>query len=310
MASERVPVPAITPVIENVPLPETAEIPQSLLDPVQQQNRDPASDPFAGSRNGSPRQYASRNHSGASSDQNHITLPPETPRIPNLERYDDEDTHLHGVPVVTRHSTQGPMIPPPVRYPSAEMRPRLARQRTGETGRVSYHPPRSMMDYMTEQKPANIAHRLAPTIEIAMQERDKFALKAKWTGYALNAAIGLQVLLGSLTTGLSAAATSGRSAAIQTTILGGLSTVVASYLARSRGTNEPEQSNAKVKDLEHFIRECRAFEMDHGHVVGNDLDHILIEKRKQLEVLLGNTSSGTEVIPNNDSNRSSKVPPV
>ena len=31
------------------------------------------------------------------------------------------------------------------------------------------------------------------------------------TGYALNAAIGLQVLLGSLTTGLSAVATSGKS---------------------------------------------------------------------------------------------------
>lgn len=58
---------------------------------------------------------------------------------------------------------------------------------------------------------ANIAHRLGPTITIAIEQRDKFALKAKWTGYALNAAIGLQVLLGSLTTGLSAAATSGRS---------------------------------------------------------------------------------------------------
>lgn len=79
---------------------------------------------------------------------------------------------------------------------------------------------------------------------------------------------------------------------LTTLLKGGLSTVVASYLARSRGTNEPEKSNAKVKDLDHFIRECRAFELDHGHIVGNELDHILIEKRKQLEVLLGNTSSG------------------
>lgn len=72
---------------------------------------------------------------------------------------------------------------------------------------------------------------------------------------------------------------------------GGLSTIVASYLARSRGTNEPEKSNAMVKELSHFIRECEAFEMDHGHVVGKEMDHVLFEKRKQLEVLLGHTSA-------------------
>jgi hypothetical protein len=40
---------------------------------------------------------------------------------------------------------------------------------------------------------------------MAMSEKDKYAAKAKMTGYALNAAIGLQVLIGSLITGLSAA---------------------------------------------------------------------------------------------------------
>jgi hypothetical protein len=38
-----------------------------------------------------------------------------------------------------------------------------------------------------------------------MIERDKYALKARLTGYTLNAAIGIQVLLGSLTTAISAA---------------------------------------------------------------------------------------------------------
>lgn len=46
-----------------------------------------------------------------------------------------------------------------------------------------------------------------------MAERDKYALKAKMTGYSLNAAIGMQVILGALTTGLSAA-TTGRQVAL------------------------------------------------------------------------------------------------
>jgi hypothetical protein len=33
-------------------------------------------------------------------------------------------------------------------------------------------------------------------------EKDKYAFKAKLTGYALNAAIGLQIFFGTLTTGL------------------------------------------------------------------------------------------------------------
>ena len=56
-----------------------------------------------------------------------------------------------------------------------------------------------------------VFERLQPTLTVAMAERDKYERKARMTGYALNAAIGLQVLLGSLTTGLSAVATSGKS---------------------------------------------------------------------------------------------------
>ena len=53
---------------------------------------------------------------------------------------------------------------------------------------------------------------------------------------------------------------------------GGFSTIVASYLARARGSNEPELSIARVKDLDQFLRECQAFQMDHGHKVGHDQD--------------------------------------
>jgi hypothetical protein len=70
--------------------------------------------------------------------------------------------------------------------------------------------------------------------------------------------------------------------------IGALSTLVASYLARARGSNEPELSIARTKDLEQFIRECRAFQMDHGHMIGNDLDSDLINFRRRYEELLGN----------------------
>ena len=57
----------------------------------------------------------------------------------------------------------------------------------------------------------SVSARLSATLKDAQSERDKYADKAKFTGLALNVAIGLQVLLGSLTTGLSAVATQGKS---------------------------------------------------------------------------------------------------
>lgn len=57
----------------------------------------------------------------------------------------------------------------------------------------------------------SIKDRLSATLHDAESERDKYTRKAKYTGWALNIAIGLQVLLGSLTTGLSAVATRGKS---------------------------------------------------------------------------------------------------
>jgi len=65
---------------------------------------------------------------------------------------------------------------------------------------------------------------------------------------------------------------------------------VASYLARARGSNEPELSITRVKDLEQFIRECKAFQMDVGHLTGSDHDAKLHSLRDRFEELLGNAN--------------------
>jgi hypothetical protein len=73
-------------------------------------------------------------------------------------------------------------------------------------------------------------------------------------------------------------------------VVGGFSTLVASFLARARGSNEPELSITRVKDLEQFIRECQAFKMDHGHVFGDKYDTELHRFRDRFEELLGNAN--------------------
>jgi hypothetical protein len=143
-----------------------------------------------------------------------------------------------------------------------------------------------------------VGERLQFTLTTAIAERKRYAAKAKWTGYALNVAIGLQVLLGSLTTGLSAFAVSGgTSSARSTTALGAIATLVASYLARARGSNEPELSITRCKDLDQFIRKCKAFQMDHGHIAGNELDNELIGFRHEFEELLGNANGERKLSP-------------
>lgn len=109
-------------------------------------------------------------------------------------------------------------------------------------------------------------------------------------GYTLNTAIGMQVILGALVTGLSSAVAPGK-AAIVTSILGGLSTLVASYLARMRGSREPELSLTRTKDLDHFIRDAEAFQLDHGMVTDSSKDQDLETFRHRFEELLGNNNA-------------------
>ncbi|KAL4071935.1 hypothetical protein V8B97DRAFT_1915489 [Scleroderma yunnanense] len=137
-----------------------------------------------------------------------------------------------------------------------------------------------------------VRYRIQETISEAEKERDFSAQKAKRTNFALNVAVGIQVMLGALLTGLSAV-TVGRQTYVITSILGGVSTLVASYLARSRGSSEPELSIGRVKDLDHFLRDCRAFRTDYGHAIAdqhNDLEQKVEELRHRFEELLGNAN--------------------
>lgn len=65
--------------------------------------------------------------------------------------------------------------------------------------------------------------------------------------------------------------------------------MAASYLARARGSGEPEASIARSKDLEHFKRDCDAFVLDKGHLVGDEHDLMVTSFRRRLEEVLGNT---------------------
>jgi SMODS and SLOG-associating 2TM effector domain len=80
--------------------------------------------------------------------------------------------------------------------------------------------------------------------------------------------------------------------ALATTVLGALTTVVASYLARTRGSNEPELSITRVKDLEKFIRELEAYMLDFGQLTGDDHDAKIIAFRTSFEEILGNNAEG------------------
>ena len=55
-----------------------------------------------------------------------------------------------------------------------------------------------------------------------------------------------------------------------------------------RGSNKPELSITHMKDLVQFVRECDVFQLDRGHVTGNEEDAKPEELRKRFEDLLGN----------------------
>ncbi|KAJ7280307.1 hypothetical protein C8J57DRAFT_1302239 [Mycena rebaudengoi] len=213
-------------------------------------------------------------------------VPPKADSAPSLR--DREPVGYPDLPPPVRHRSLPDTFPehileaPP--FPRPFSLPQNGSQRRSELDWiVPVQPSRDPV------RPKTVEERLQPTIQAARIEREKYELKAKMTGWSLNVAIGLQVALGSLTTGLSAA-TSGRQTSIATTILGGLSTVVASYLARARGSNEPELSITRCKDLEQYIRECEAFLLDFGHTTDNKYDDKIFGLRERFEDLLGNAN--------------------
>lgn len=103
-----------------------------------------------------------------------------------------------------------------------------------------------------------VAARLAPVLEAARRTRQKASRKARHAEYSLNLAIGLQIIIGGLTAGLSAV-TPGRRSQLMNAILGVFATIVSGFLARMRGSGQPELSiNTKrdmdrVSDITHLI---------------------------------------------------------
>lgn len=74
---------------------------------------------------------------------------------------------------------------------------------------------------------------------------------------------------------------------IGVSIMGGASTVLSTYMAKARGSGEPDISRALVTNLEQFIRECEAFSSDHGtQVSGDHLTEKIGWFRERLESLL------------------------
>ncbi|KIM87744.1 hypothetical protein PILCRDRAFT_814458 [Piloderma croceum F 1598] len=221
----------------------------------------------------------------------------ETARIRHLttsgEYYEDTVSGHGSSPIRDpyRRGSGGVGVPPPPRsikeggtYTSGEnVMPPGRRRRSGLDWIIPVEP--NDKPYVPTQRTAG--ERIQPTLDHARREKIKYEKKAMLNGYSLNAAIGLQVILGALITGLSAAIKPEK-VGITTAILGGLSTIVASFLARMRGSGEPELSLRRTKDLDQFIRECEAFQLDRGYVTGPSEDQTLDDFRKRFEDLLGN----------------------
>ncbi|KAF4583919.1 hypothetical protein EYR40_002417 [Pleurotus pulmonarius] len=217
---------------------------------------------------------------------------PNPQNVASVERPDDERGSRGSSPE-HRASQPNPVYP---RYPQRLADPSLTRMNSRRSGIDWIVPVEERKEL--PPRPKSLGERLQKTIDHANIECDKYATRAKVTAYALNIAIGMQVLLGALTTAVSAA-TSGRNTSIATSTLGGLATLVASYLARARGSNEPELSITRVKDLEHFKRECEAFVMDHGHKTeeSGELVDKMNNLRYKFEDLLGNASGERKLAP-------------
>ncbi|KAH8990658.1 hypothetical protein EDB86DRAFT_2938602 [Lactarius hatsudake] len=158
--------------------------------------------------------------------------------------------------------------------------------------------------------PGSVGARLYPTLEEALKVRNSASLHAKWSMYSINIAIALQVLLGALTTALGASlhgnsvrffnvCITGVSIPVQIrvsiAVLGSLSTLVASYLARTRGSSEPESSLLREQALSHFIRNLRAFILDKGTQDGDD--QAVENFRKEFERMLNASDPNTRRPP-------------
>lgn len=208
-------------------------------------------------------------------------------------------------PRVTRSSSALPELgyihPRPIPIPGGE----AYRRSTAHYAESETFGPTNTKDDQEKSKfqPGTVGFRLDPTVKYAKAECAKAERTAMITSFALHIATGLQILIGALTTALGAAL-SGKNTSVAISTLGGASTLVASYLARSRSTNEPQASREKADRLNHFLREVEAFQLDHGSDTGDKLDdkgNKLDDKikgfRLGLEGMLGNHTGSVAIHP-------------
>ncbi|GJJ08285.1 hypothetical protein Clacol_002495 [Clathrus columnatus] len=108
-----------------------------------------------------------------------------------------------------------------------------------------------------------VGRRLQHTLKTAKEEQSKYEKQASLAAWATNIAMFSQIVSNAIITGLSASG-GGRH--------GALGTIVSAFLARIRGTREPERSKTHSQNLEKYIRELRAFIEDHGMSQGREHD--------------------------------------
>ncbi|KAH9961788.1 hypothetical protein BC827DRAFT_260419 [Russula dissimulans] len=141
-----------------------------------------------------------------------------------------------------------------------------------------------------------VGQRLIPTINAAEEEHLNATKRETWTRWAQNIAISLEVLIGAVTATLGAAL-HGKHTDLAISILGIGSAVVGSYLARTKGSNEPQASHLRARLLEYFMRDINAFVLDHGLEPGDKWDEEINGFRIGLENIVGNQSAHFMIHP-------------
>lgn len=76
--------------------------------------------------------------------------------------------------------------------------------------------------------------------------------------------------------------------------------LVASFLARTKSSDEPQASWLRAKALDRFLREIEAFDLDHGHEIGDRWDDKIDGFRLGLEKILGNETGSVMIHQDQD----------
>ena len=72
---------------------------------------------------------------------------------------------------------------------------------------------------------------------------------------------------------------------------GAFSTIIGSFLARMRGTSEPDLSKSRAKGYERFLRACEAFVVDSGDEPAREHIDRINAFRQEFEELEGSANA-------------------